>query len=139
MVVEEGKIREFAEATKSLHPAYLTEPEPVSPPTFLTTACFWQREWEQDLQATFSSLGVDPSAVLHGEEEYVFRGEPPRAGATLHGRTKVVNLERKVGRRAGPILIVKTSTKFRDSGGRVVAESRSTMICPISSAETSDA
>ena len=41
MVVERGKIREFARATLSASPEYLDDPVPVSPPTFLVNAAFW--------------------------------------------------------------------------------------------------
>jgi hypothetical protein len=43
IVVEEGKIREFARATKSSNPAYLADgaPPAVSPVTFLASSAFW--------------------------------------------------------------------------------------------------
>ena len=46
LVVERGKIHEFAKATKSEHPDYLTAENPVCPPTFLTTAFFWEEKTE---------------------------------------------------------------------------------------------
>jgi hypothetical protein len=42
MDLERGKMREFARATHSANPAYLDEAAPVVPPTFRTTAMFWQ-------------------------------------------------------------------------------------------------
>src|ERR1700751_4621250 len=49
MVVERGKIREFARATASARPQYLDDAEAVSPPTFLTTVAFWQPPEANDL------------------------------------------------------------------------------------------
>ena len=42
MEIEKGKIHEFAKATWSTNPSYLTDPSPVCEPTFLTTMIFWQ-------------------------------------------------------------------------------------------------
>ena len=42
VVVEEGKIREFARAVKSADPAYVADgPQATSPPTFLAASSFW--------------------------------------------------------------------------------------------------
>src|SRR3954453_10841909 len=41
MVVERGKIREFARATMSRNPDYFDDPVAVSPPTFLMASSFW--------------------------------------------------------------------------------------------------
>ena len=43
MPVERVKIREFAKACMSDDPAYVDAPDPVVPPTFLTTTNFWAR------------------------------------------------------------------------------------------------
>jgi len=44
VVVEEGKVREFARAVKSSNPAYVAEgqPQATSPVTFLASSAFWQ-------------------------------------------------------------------------------------------------
>ncbi len=124
MVVERGKIREFARATKSSNPDYLTAEHPVSPVTFLTSASFWE-------DASNSPWGNTPrnvERILHGEQEFVFFGEPPRAGAVLTGVSRIDKVYEKAGRRGGTMNFTETVTEFRDEAGRLVAESRGTII-----------
>jgi hypothetical protein len=125
MVVERGKIREFARATGSDRPEYLDDPEPVSPATFLTTVAFWQPPEANDL---YRQLDIDLRRLLHGEQEFVFWHEPPRAGTTLHCQTVVEEIYEKEGRRGGVMTFVVMRTDFTDDDGEVVAQSRSTAI-----------
>src|SRR4051812_17518623 len=85
LVVERGKIREFARATHATHPAYLEDPEPFVPPTFLATAAHWAPHERELLEAT----GWDRQRMLHAEQEYVFPGPPPRVGMVLRGITRI--------------------------------------------------
>lgn len=124
MVLERGKIREFARATMSSHPAYLTDPAPVIPPTFLTTTSFWAPPG----RSVFARIRLDLRRVLHGGQEYTFYGPPPRAGTTLTVQTRVADVFEKQGRRGGTMTFVVTVTEFRDPTGRLVAEARSTVI-----------
>jgi hypothetical protein len=125
MKIERGKIREFARATGSSHPAYLEDPEPVVPPTFLTTMAFWQ---PADAAELYQGLGMNLARVLHGEQEYVFVGVPPRAGVTLHARTVVEEIYDKEGKRGGTMTFVVSRTDFVDDDGAVVAQARATAI-----------
>ena len=124
MVVERGKIREFARATKSSNPEYLEGEHPLSPVTFLAASGFWQDE-------SNSPWGDGPrnyERILHGEQEFVFFGEPPRAGAILTGISRIDRVYEKAGRRGGAMNFTETVTEFRDETGRLVAESRATVI-----------
>jgi hypothetical protein len=124
MVVERGKIREFARATKSSNPEYLEGERPLSPVTFLAASAFWQDEAN-------SPWGGGPrnfERLLHGEQEFVFFGEPPRAGAVLTGVSRIDRVYEKEGRRGGVMEFTETVTEFRDPTGKLVAESRSTAI-----------
>jgi hydroxyacyl-ACP dehydratase HTD2-like protein with hotdog domain len=122
--IERGKIREFARSTMSENPEYVDEPEPFSPPTFLTTLNFWMRGTESPL----ARVGLDLRRLLHGGQEYVFHGPPPRAGTELTAQTRVDNIYEKEGKRGGTMTFVETVTEFRDPGGTLVAEARSTAI-----------
>jgi len=124
MVVERGKVREFALACQSHHPDYLDDPSPVSPPTFLTTIGFWSPPG----RSVFSKVKMDLRRLLHGSQEYVFHGPPPRAGTTLTAQTRVEDIYEKEGRRGGTMTFVVTVTELRDEHGTLVAESRSTAI-----------
>lgn len=122
MVIERGKIREFAAATFAADPSYRHDPAPVIPPTFLTTAAFWQ-----DAAADpWPLVRMDPARGLHAEQEFVFHGPPPRAGDTLTGQSRIAEIFTKQGRRGGELAFVVMVTEFRDASGRLVAEARMT-------------
>lgn len=126
MAVELGKIREFARATKSRNPAYDGRPgnTPVIPATFLASAAFWQ-------SAESSALGgvtLNWERILHGEQEFVFHGPPPRAGDVLTGVSRIDRVYEKTGKRGGTMTFLEEVVEFRDQGGRLVAEARSTAI-----------
>jgi N-terminal half of MaoC dehydratase len=123
MVVERGKIREFARATKSDSPSYLDDPEAVSPPTFLVTNAFWSQGG-----GPFGRIGLDMRRVLDGGREFVFHGPPPKAGTKLSAKTRVDDIYEKEGKRGGTMTFVVTVQEFRDESGQLVAEMRSTVI-----------
>ena len=77
MVVDRSKIREFARATKSQNTAYLDDPDAVSEPTFLMSSAFWAPAGS----SLFAKVGLDLRRILHGGQEFVFHGPPPRAGS----------------------------------------------------------
>jgi hypothetical protein len=123
-VVERGKIREFARATLSSNPAYLEDPRPVCPPTFLTTMFFWEaavpgsNPWHQ--------VKLDPKRGMHAEQEYVFFGPPPRAGTRLVAKSRIESVFHKEGRRGGRLTFAVMVTELRDEAGVLVAEARMT-------------
>jgi hypothetical protein len=126
MVVELGKVREFARATKSRHPAYEGGPgdTPVAPATFLASSAFWTTP----ASSPWAGMEMNWERVLHGEQEYVFHGEPPSAGTVLTGVSRIDRVYEKEGKRGGTMVFTDSVTEFRDAGGRLVAEARSTII-----------
>ena len=124
MPLERGKIREFARACKTSNPAYTEERSPVVPPTFLTTVNFWAGGGTSPMQR----LDIDLRRLLHGGQEYVFHGPPPRAGTELTFQTRVDKIYEKEGRRGGTMTFIETVTEFKDPTGALVAEARSTAI-----------
>jgi MaoC dehydratase-like protein len=124
MDVERGKIREFARAIRSDDPAYFTGEHPPIPPTFLAAMKFWQEvvpgsnPWEL--------VRMDQRRGLHAEQEYVFHGPPPRAGARLRGQSRIESIHEKQGRRGGTLTFAVMVTELRDESGRLVAEARLT-------------
>lgn len=122
MDIERGKIHEFARATGSSNPAYLDGEHPVCPPTFLTTAFFWQfgdaNPWP--------AVELDQRRGLHAEQEYTFFGPPPRAGQRLTCVSRIDDMFTKVGRRGGEMTFVVMVTEFRDETGRLVAQAKLT-------------
>jgi len=122
--VERGKILEFARATKSDNAAYLDDPTPVSPPTFLVTGAFWGGQGG----SAFRKANLDMRRVLDGGREFVFHGPPPRAGTKLTAQTRLEEIYEKEGKRGGTMTFVVAVQEFRDEAGRLVAEHRSTAI-----------
>ena len=122
MDVERGKIREFARAVRSAHPAYLQAERPVVPPTFLMTSAFWEAEGSNP----WRMVQMDQQRGLHAEQEFVFHGPPPRAGTRLSAQSRVERIYTKQGRRGGTLTFAVMVTEFRDPEGTVVAESRLT-------------
>lgn len=124
MDVERGKIHEFARAVRASHPAYFRSESPVIPPTFLTTMFFWEalvpgsNPWHL--------VQMDQKRGMHAEQEYVFHGPPPCAGARLSCQSRITEIYEKEGRRGGTLVFAVMVTEFRDESGRLVAEARLT-------------
>ncbi|HVW41741.1 MAG TPA: MaoC family dehydratase N-terminal domain-containing protein [Amycolatopsis sp.] len=121
MVVERGKIQEFAAAMQSANPAY-RGPDAIVPPTFLASSVLWAPEGAR------LGHGFDRKRLLHGEQEFVFHGPPPRAGQVLKVVDRIDQRYEKPGKRGGKMRFVVIVTEFRAEDGTLVAESRSTMI-----------
>jgi hypothetical protein len=75
-----------------------------------------------------AKLDIDLRRLLHGGQEYVFHGPPPRARTELTFQTRVDKIYEKEGKRGGTMTFVEAVTEFRDASGRLVAEARSTAI-----------
>ena len=119
--IERGKIREFAAAIGSASPRY-REVDAVVPPTFLISSSFWTPpEAKPD-------IGFDRRRLLHGEQEYVFHGPPPRAGQVLRAASRITDRFTREGKRGGAMRFAVVVTEFRDEDGRLVAEQKSTFI-----------
>ncbi|HVV08040.1 FAS1-like dehydratase domain-containing protein [Amycolatopsis sp.] len=121
MVVERGKIAEFATAMQSEDPAY-RGPGAIVPPTFLTSSALWAPEGAR------VDVGFDRKRLLHGEQEYVFHGPPPRAGDVLTVVDRVEDRYEKPGKRGGKMRFAVVVTEYRAPDGTLVAEGRSTLI-----------
>jgi hypothetical protein len=124
MPVELGKIREYARATKAQDRDYFEREDPAAPPTFLVTELLWQ----EPRHSGWGSRPPDFERVLHGEQEFIFHGPPPRAGTVLTGQARLDRVTEKDGRRGGRLTIIEIVTEFRDETGRLVAEAISTSL-----------
>jgi N-terminal half of MaoC dehydratase len=125
MTIELGKIREFAAATKSKSPhEYLDRNDPVSPATFLVTSTFWQDPNSQAAGAGFTGY----ERILHGAQEFIFFGEPPRVGTVLTVQSTPGRAYEKTGRPGGAMKFRELVSEYRDQPGTLVAESRGTVM-----------
>jgi hypothetical protein len=121
VVVERGKIAEFAAATESDNPAY-RGPDAIIPATFLTTAGRWAPPGAR------VDVGFDRKRLLHGEQEYVFHGTLPKAGDVLVARERIADRYTKPGKRGGEMRFATVVTEYRSADGELVAEARATYI-----------
>ena len=105
MVVEEGKIREFARATRSRSAEHLRPRDPVSPVTFLACCALWMGEEN----SAWQGVTRDFANILHGEQEFSFHGPPPVAGTELIGLQSIDRTYEKVGARGGAMTLPRWS------------------------------
>lgn len=124
MPIEQGKIREFARALQTRNPAHQV-PRATIQPTYLTHA---RLAWEPRAESQIEQLGFDMRRILHGEEEYVFHGAPPKAGDVLTVSTRIGDQWEKEGKRGGTMRFAQVINEFRDPSGRLVAEQRSVLV-----------
>ena len=122
--IETGKVREFARATNAAHPDHFTDERACTSGTFLTAA----RLWEVDGSDPRDGLPRDFGRLLHGEQEFVFHGEPPRVGVVLTATKHIADVYEKEGGRGGTMRFTVIVTEFRDEVGALVAEARTTTI-----------
>ena len=125
MQIERGKVREFARATGSAAPEYLDRADPPIPVTFLRTDAFWR---PKDAPSPMAGIKLNVARILHGEQEYVFFGPPPRAGTTLTVKSRLESITEKEGKRGGTMRLIVTVEDFFDESGRLVAQGRGTLI-----------
>jgi acyl dehydratase len=122
--VERGKVREFARAVRASHRAYFDGDAPLAPPTFLTTSFFWEEHVPG--ANPWHAVKMDQRRGMHAEQEYLFHGPPPRAGARLLARSRISDVFSKQGKRGGVLHFAVMVTEFRDRAGTLVAEAKMT-------------
>jgi hypothetical protein len=123
MVIELGKVREMARATRSDDPDHLEGR--YIPPTFLMSAALWT----DPENSPWTDAAVDLRRLLHGEQEFVFFGPPPPVGTRLMASSRIERIYEKQGKRGGAMQFGLAVTEFRDAAtDEVVAESRVTLI-----------
>jgi hypothetical protein len=133
--VERGKIHELCRAVRATDPAYFTGDHPVAPPTFLTTTFFWEELMPGS--NPWALVKMDQQRGMHAEQEYVFHGPPPRAGARLTCQSRITEIYEKEGRKGGTLVFAVMVTEFRDESGELVAEARLTGVETERAPETS--
>ncbi len=142
--VERGAIRQFARSLYSSHPDWLEDPQALVPPTFLLSAGY---HWGYILErppagSDLAKIPQDQGRGTDGEQEFVFYGEPPRAGQVLTARARVADHFYKQGRSGGRLEFVVMQTDFHDAQGRLVARWQPTSIrtertgAPVASGDT---
>lgn len=120
LLVERGKVIEFAQAVQSSHPEHVVSETPVVPPTFLATQLFWEKLVEGG--NPWALAGMSEERGMHAEQEYVFHGPPPRAGDRLVATSTLTEIYDKANKGGQVLTFVKMRTEFHDECGQLVAE-----------------
>ena len=125
MMVERGKIREFAKAILDDNPAYELDDPPV-PPTYTMAIAHWPAP-QGGQGASLSKLGLDLLRVLHGGQEYEYLGEI-KEGDKLTTRSRISDVYEKEGKRGGTLTFVTSETTFTNQRGEDVLIARTILV-----------
>jgi acyl dehydratase len=139
LVIEAGKVEEFARALKNDNPAFRSlaaareqgfdrVPAPI---TFLRTALFPRYDpgdpgLDPDRFPMGFDLGFDLRYRVHGEQAYDLE-RPLFVGDTLTGKTTLTDVSRHEGEQ-GTLTRVVLETEYVDEGGDLVATERKTIL-----------
>ena len=123
--IERGKIREFARATMTREPRLPRQPGAGDRAHVADRVGFWAPE---DLANPVVELNINLARLLHGGQEFVFHGPPPKAGDLISTESWIDKIYEKDGKRGGTMRFAEMVTEYKDQTGKVVAESRTTMI-----------
>ncbi len=128
MLVETGKIREYAAATAATAVEYGARRGAPVPPTFLSTVAFWEELSDvfetPAARDAFVKAGIVPDVrrLLSLEQEYQYFDDYPRAGDELDPTVRFETAEVKDGR-SGRMLLLRFAVDFAREE-RVVATAR---------------
>ena len=125
MMVEQGKIREFAKAILDENPAYQNDDPPV-PPTYTMAMAHWPAP-QGGQGASLSKLGLDLLRVLHGGQEYEYLGEI-KVGDKLTTKSRISDVYKKEGKRGGTLTFVTSETTFTNQRGEDVLIARTILV-----------
>ena len=125
MMVERGKIREFAKAILDDNPAYEAD-DPAVPSTYTMAIAHWPAP-QGGQGAGLSKLGLDLMRVLHAGQEYEYLGEI-KEGDKLSTRSTISDVYEKEGKRGGTMTFVTSETTFTNQRGEDVLISRTILV-----------
>src|SRR5262245_35213784 len=113
MVVEHGKVREFARAV-GVDPASPGGDSGIVPPTFLTVGrLLWS-----DIPMPTDELGFEPATTLHAEEEFDYvGGRMPMPGERLWFSTAIGSQWDKPSSAGGRLRFATVETTFTTTDG----------------------
>jgi acyl dehydratase len=129
-VVERGKIREFARATRVEDAVHL-DPEAAAAAGFdripaTLTHCVVSGHY-RDQAGFVAALGLDLPRVVVGSVKWRY-AKPLLAGDTLTGIRRVVADERRTGKRGGAMRVVTLATEYRDAAGDLAVTQEEVLI-----------
>ncbi len=118
--IEAGKVHEFVEALHGRAEDWQSASATI-PPTFLTSAFFWERRVEgSDVK---EAVAFDPSRSVHAEQIFEFHGPPPQVGDVLQATSRVDRIYEKTNRAGQILTFVDVVTDYVDGEGTLRASS----------------
>lgn len=126
MVVERGKVMEFARAITDDNPAYF-EDDPAIPLTYTMAIAHWPPPTGGGQGSKLASLGLDLLKILHAGQEYEYLGEI-KVGDTLTTRSVISDVYEKEGKAGGTMLFVVSETTFTNQHSEDVLKSRTILV-----------
>ena len=124
---EAGQLRFFAKAIGETDPVYFDlaaardagHPNLPLPPTFL-----FSLEFEQPSTAWRQELGIDPSRILHGEQQFSYH-RMAYAGEQLQYESRIADIYDK---KNGALEFIVRETRVTNQAGEHVADLRSIIV-----------
>lgn len=135
LVVEPGKVAEFARAIGDDNPAFRDETaareqgyEAIPAPLTFTRTAYFPRNRPDGVGLDHGfDLGFDRSRVVHGEQEYVYE-RPLYVGDVLSGETTLTDVYERTDSSGGTMTFAVLETVYRDADGEHVLTERLTRI-----------
>ena len=118
--LEAGKMLEFIESLHGTMSLWQGD-QAVIPPTFLTSAFFWERR--VDGSDVKDAIEFDPSRSVHAEQIFEFHGPPPKPSEQLNAKSRVDKIYQKTNRAGQNLTFVDVVTEYYDSKGEHRASS----------------
>ena len=118
--LETGKVLEFVESLHGNLSAWQGD-QTVIPPTFLTSAFFWERR--VDGADVKNAIEFDPSRSVHAEQIFEFHGPPPKPDDELSAKSRVDKIYQKTNRAGQNMTFVDVVTDYYDRDGEHRASS----------------
>ncbi|MBB3176655.1 MaoC family dehydratase N-terminal domain-containing protein [Variovorax sp. Sphag1AA] len=124
---EAGQLRFFAKAIGETNPIYFDasaardagHPNLPLPPTFL-----FSLEFEQPSTGWRAELGIEPSRILHGEQQFTYH-RMAYAGDTLQYESRIADIYDK---KNGALDFIVRETRVTNQKGEHVADLRSVIV-----------
>ena len=126
MVVERGKVMEFARAILDDNPAYLAD-DPAVPLTYTMASAHWPPPTGGGGGAKLQSLGLNLLKILHAGQEYEYLGEI-KVGDTLTSRSVISDVYEKDGKAGGKMIFVVSENTFSNQRGEDVLLARTILV-----------
>lgn len=135
LVVEAGKVKEFAHAITDDDPVYRDESvasergyDAVPAPLTFTRTVLFPRYRPDGVESYRGfDLGFEKEYSVHGEQHYEFE-RPVQVGDVLTGTTTLTDVFQREGSRGGAMTFAVLETEYTDTDGDLVLVDRSTII-----------